>query len=120
MALALYLQALGVNDVAYECLGYFRVMNLIHPSDLSGWLETATKHLTDYEALQTLPTLQADAAAAGRTVGEYLYVLRRCAVAHADVRDPANPDERTDVRSLYAHQPIIRALAEAVAGELRP
>jgi hypothetical protein len=38
LALALYRQARGVNDVGYECLGYFRVMNLAHASDLRTWL----------------------------------------------------------------------------------
>ena len=38
-ALALYRQALGVNDVAYECLGYFRIMQITHPGNsLEAWL----------------------------------------------------------------------------------
>jgi hypothetical protein len=114
-AVALYRQALGVNDVAYECLGYFRIMQILHPgSSLEAWLEIAIPRLTDYEVRQRLPQLEANATAAGRTMGQYLYGLRRSALAHGDPDDPVNPDERADMRALHEHKPIIKALAELV------
>jgi hypothetical protein len=114
-ALALYRQALGVNDVGYECLGYFRIMQIVHPGQsLEAWLDAAVPNLTDYEAQQRLPRLAQDAAAANRGVGQYLYALRRSALAHGNPTDPVNPDERADTRLLHEHKPIIRALAELV------
>jgi len=114
-ALALYRQALGVNDVGYECLGYFRIMQIAHPGDsLVAWLDGAVPRLTDYEAKQRLPRLAEGAASANRTVAQYLYGLRRSALAHGNPSDPVNPDERADIRLLHEHKPVIRALAELV------
>jgi hypothetical protein len=119
-ALALYRQALGVNDVGYECLGYFRIMQIVHSgSSLEAWLDAAVSRLTDHEAQQRLPRLAEDAAASSRTVGQYLYGLRRSALAHGNPTDPVDPDERADTRFLHEHKPVIRALAELViVGEL--
>jgi hypothetical protein len=72
LALALYRQALGVNDVGYECLGYFRIMQVVYPGKLlEAWLDAAVPTLTDYEAQQRLPRLAQDAAAANRSMGKY-------------------------------------------------
>jgi hypothetical protein len=90
-------------------------MQIVHPrKSLEAWLDSAVPRLTDYEAQQRLPRLSEDAAAANRTVGQYLYGLRRSALAHGNPIDPINPDERADTRLLYEHRPVIRALAELV------
>lgn len=115
LALALYRQALGVDDVGYECLGYFRIMQIVHPGrSLEAWVDAAVPKLTDHHARERLPRLVEDAAAASRSIGQYLYVLRRSALAHGNPTDPINPDERADIRLLHEHQPVIRALAELV------
>jgi len=111
VALALYREALSVDNTPYEFLGYFKVINICYHTgkDQKDWINRTLPLLTDKRARQRI----AELTASERDIGAYLYASGRCAVAHASlgscVVDPDNPE---DVLRLSADMPVARALAE--------
>ncbi len=117
LALALYREALGNNSVAYQFLGFFKIVNILHATRTPqiDWINQTLPKLTDYRAKEKLAQL----AAKTPDVGEYLFVSGRCAVAHAFSTPVVNPDDPQDRRRLSESLPVIRALAEfAIEHEL--
>lgn len=117
LALALYREALSVNVVPYQFLGFFKVINVLHGSgsEQRQWINSNLPGITDQQAKKRLAELHRECA----DIGEYLYASGRCAVAHAFSTPVINPDKPEDVRRLAADVPVIRALAEyAIAREL--
>jgi len=111
LALALYREAIGVRNVSYEFLDYFRILNIGRPnSDKQiSWINTTLPDLTDHRALERLSALQKGGM---DKVGEYLYGSGRCAVAHAAGEPIIDPDGGDNYVRLQRDLPIARALAE--------
>ncbi len=110
IALALYREAISVENTPYEFLGYFKIINVCYPSgrDQITWINNTLPQLTDNRAkdrISELSTSQND-------IGDYLYHSGRCAVAHACTSPVVDPDNPHDVFRLSADMPVARALAE--------
>ncbi len=110
IALALYREAVSVQNTPYEFLGYFKIINVCYSTgrDQITWINNTIPHLTDKKAndrISELPTPAND-------IGDYLYRSGRCAVAHASTSPVVDPDNPKDVFRLSADMPVARALAE--------
>lgn len=110
LALALYREALSVNSVAYQFLGFAKVLNILYATgkDQIEWINKNVDLIADHRAKERLAELRKSDA----DVGDYLYTSGRCAIAHAysmPVVDPEDPDEN---RRLSRDLPLIQALAE--------
>lgn len=115
MALAFYREGLSLNHVAYQCLSFFKILNLVIGdgkkqiawinSNIEKARERGRYDLADWERKVGLNTSQ-------QTAGQYLFVSNRCAIAHAQVGPVVDPDNPEDYRRLHQDLPIIQALAE--------
>ena len=110
IALALYREALSVENVPYEFLGYFKIINVVLAAgkDQITWINNTIPHITGQRALTRISAL----ANSQSDIGEYLYVSGRCAVAHASTTPVVDPDNPADLSRLSADMPVARALAE--------
>lgn len=109
LALAFYREALAVNSVAYQFLGFFKILNIVHSTwkAQADWINATLDKLTDFQALERLKALKAEQT----DIGQYLYVSGRCAVAHAFNEPLVNPEDPEDTVRLSRDLPLIRALA---------
>ncbi len=110
LALALYREAQSINSTPYAFLGYFKILNILHPNGASQkkWINDNIDKITDYAAVQAIDQLKV----AYQDLGDHLYRSGRCAVAHAYSGTIINPDSRDDTERLQKELPIIRELAE--------
>jgi hypothetical protein len=110
LALSLYREALGLDSVAYQVLGFFKILNITcKNSDLQQkWIAAALPHLVGTEVLERIREL----ATSQPNIPKYLYHSCRCAVAHASANPLVDPDAVTDDHRLRQDLPLIRALAE--------
>jgi hypothetical protein len=110
LCLALYREALGLNNPAYSFLAFFKIINVLHktgPKQIA-WINAALPQLTDHTALSCLKELRQKQPDLGR----YLYESGRCAVAHAYAQPIADPDDPAETERLQSELPIVRAVAE--------
>jgi hypothetical protein len=110
LVLALYREALSVNLVPYKFLGFFKIINAIHkkgPKQVE-WIDGHLDKITARQAVDRLHAIQK----ACESVGEYLYVQGRCAVAHAFGDPIVNPDDPEHLQRLWLDLPVVQALAE--------
>lgn len=110
LAVALYREAMSVNSLPFQFLGFFKIINVLHksgPAQVSWIRETLPKLIDSHlqERLVALHESEPDAA-------QYLYESGRCAVAHAFADPLIDPDDLTDLRRLSADLHVVRALAE--------
>jgi hypothetical protein len=112
LALALFREALALDNIAYRFLGFFKIINVLHRtgSQQSSWINTTLPLLEAGEAQQRTLELQE----AGENVGAYLYASGRCAIAHAYNEPLVNPDNPRHRKRLYEDLPLLKALAEYV------
>jgi hypothetical protein len=110
LSLALYRAGLSLNDPAYQCLSFFRIMNIFAASGprQKAWISSALPLLKDGQATSRISEI----ATAHGDVADHLYHSNRCAVAHAGQGVTADPDDPTDIRRLVADLPLVQALAE--------
>lgn len=117
LALALYREAISVNLIPFQLLGFFKIINVIRntAADQKEWIRSALPEVHDADARKRLTHL----ADEHPDVASYLYTSGRCAVAHAFAKPVVNPDDPDDVRRLSADLPLLKALAEhAIEREL--
>jgi Methylamine utilization protein MauJ len=112
-ALAFYREAAGLQNISapYSFLGFAKVLNLtLGPSKKQvAWINAALPKLHKHyhfahQRLRELGLVTPD-------VGDYLYHLGRCAVAHANTLT-VNPDDAGDTFRIENDLPLMRALAE--------
>ncbi len=110
IALALYREALSVQNTPYQFLGYFKIINVCYPTtkDQIAWINNTLPQLTDKTAKDRISEL----TASQNDIGDYLYYSGRCAVAHASTSPVVDPDNPDDVFRLSADMGVARALAE--------
>jgi hypothetical protein len=110
LAVALYREALGVTSVAYQVLGFFKIINIVYSTSSAqkAWIKRTIPTLPGPSVNTRVQELQS----AGHDVPAYLYESCRCAVAHANASPVANPDLIEDDTRLQADLPVVRALAE--------
>lgn len=110
LALALYREALSINSIPFQFLGFFKIINMLHERgrEQTTWIRQALPHLTRPDVLDRLRVLNTEHS----DVANYLYESGRCAVAHAysdPIVDPENPD---DLSRLGRDLPVVKSLAE--------
>jgi hypothetical protein len=112
LCLALYREALCLNNPAYKFLAFFKIINVLHEKGAAQkkWITATLLNLTDHQAQARLAELMK----AQPNIAHYLYESGRCAVAHAYNQPIADPDEPEDTERLYADLPVIQALAECL------
>lgn len=110
LALALYREALSVNSVAYQFLGFAKVLNILYEKgkDQIAWINKNVDQVTDHRAKGRLAELRKQ----GVDVGDYLYTSGRCAIAHAYATPVVDPEDPEENRRLHRDLSLIQALAE--------
>lgn len=115
LALAFYREGLTLNSIAYQCLSFFKILNITlrRGKDQIAWINA---NIADARKRDTFGTHEWEKKAGfnstNETAGSYLYVSNRCAIAHA-YNDPLiNPDDPNDRRRLSNDMPIVKVLAE--------
>ena len=110
LALALYREALSVNSVAYQFLGFAKVLNILHEKgkEQIAWINKNVDLTSDHRAKERLVELRKQ----GLDIGDYLYTSGRCAIAHAYATPVVDPEDPEENRRLYRDLPLIQALAE--------
>lgn len=109
-ALAFYREGLSLNHVAYQCLSFFKILNIFLPTGVKqkAWINSHVADVSDHESKQRIAAIQQQHG----DVGEYLYSSGRCAIAHAGATPTADPEDPTDIRRLRDDLSLVRALAE--------
>lgn len=109
-ALAFYREGLALNHPAYQCLSFFKVLNIFLRGDRAQkeWINANVGQVSDHRAKARLSLLQAQEP----DVGHYLYGSNRCAVAHAGSEPTADPENPQDNKRLQDDLPLVQALAE--------
>lgn len=110
LALAFYREGLGLNHVAYQCLSFFKILNILRakPADQIAWINQTIPQISNWDAKQRISLLQQTE----NDLGGYLYGSNRCAVAHAGGQPTADPEDPKDLRRLQDDLPLVQALAE--------
>ncbi|MCW1410040.1 hypothetical protein OLZ32_17415 [Rhizobium sp. 1AS11] len=110
LALALYREGLGLNNPAYACLSFFKILNIFRDKgpDQIAWIDDTIPKIKDSRrARNRISSLQNS----NETPGKYLYGSNRCAVAHA-FGTTANPEDPADMRRMRQDLPVAQVLAE--------
>ena len=110
LVVALYREAMSVNSIPYQFLGFFKIINVLYKNGPAqkAWIKSTLPKLTSsflQDRLFALARTELD-------VAEYLYESGRCAVAHAFSDPLVDPDDLMDLRRLSADLEVVQALAE--------
>ena len=110
LAVALYREAMSVNSLPYQFLGFFKIINILYKSGpaQTAWINATLPKITLSFVRKRVTAL----AASELDVAQYLYESGRCAVAHAFSDPLVDPDDLTHLRRLSADLDVVRALAE--------
>jgi hypothetical protein len=110
LAIALYREACSLENVPYEFLGYFKVINICYPTAKAqkDWINKTLPLLSEKLARDRIAQL----APSAWNMGDYFYSSGRCAVAHASNGVIVDPDKPSDLFRLSDDMPVARALAE--------
>ncbi|MDR6668974.1 methylamine utilization protein MauJ [Rhizobium sp. 1399] len=110
LALGFYREGLGLNNLAYACLSFFKILNIFmqHGGDQVAWIDETIHKIKDNRRAKTRISFLQNA---GEKLGAYLYGSNRCAVAHA-FSNTANPENPADMRRMRQDLPVAQALAE--------
>lgn len=108
-ALAVFREALSLDNPAYRFLGLYKVLNIHFPSGTAqmNWINQNLSGLKESRSLERLQQL-----APKGDIGNYLFVQCRCAIAHAFDSDVVDPDTSEDARRLEEDIPLMKELAE--------
>lgn len=109
LALALYREALSVNSVRYQFLGFTNVLSItLTREGQKKWMNDHADEVSGHSAQSRVAALRA----AGTRIGDYLYSERRNAIAHAlGKKSAVNPDDPDHVERLREDVPLMQALA---------
>jgi hypothetical protein len=110
LAVALYREAMSVNSLPYQFLGFFKIINILHNSGPAQveWIKATLEKLTVGHVRERIAVLEKSEL----DVAKYLYESGRCAAAHAFSDPLVDPDNLKDLRRLSADLDVARALAE--------
>ena len=108
-ALAVFREALSLDNPSSRFLGLYKVLNIRFSSGViqKDWINQNLSSLKDSRSLDRLQQLAHET-----DIGAYLYHQGRCAVAHSFTSDVVDPDTSEDVRRLEDDLPLMRELAE--------
>jgi len=115
LALAFYREGLTLNSTAYQCLSFFKILNISfnNSKDQVAWIDANIEEAKQRDSFGTREwELKAGFNSTEKTAGKYLYVSNRCAIAHAYSNPLINPDDPKDRQRLANDLPMVKALAE--------
>jgi hypothetical protein len=110
LGLALYREALETSNPAYQVLGFFKIINILHGKGGAQikWLNDHLINISSRRGKDRLKELKTQE----KDIGSYLYTSGRCAVAHAFSEPVADPDDPQGYVRLSRDSDLIRELAE--------
>jgi len=110
LAMALYREALGLNSDAYQFLGFFKILNILHArgADHGRWINKTVDRLTEERARKRVEELRHSEP----DIGQYFWTSGRCAIAHAYAEPMVDPEDPDDLSRLQKDLPVVKALAE--------
>lgn len=110
LALGFYREALGLENLSYQFLGFFKIINVLHKTGPAQkmWINRSIDQLDDHLAKPRISELKGS----GLDIGQYLYESGRCAIAHAYAEPLVDPEDPEDTARLRKDLPVIKALAE--------
>ncbi|MDH6234210.1 hypothetical protein M2281_004824 [Mesorhizobium soli] len=115
LALAFYREGLTLNSVAYQCLSFFKILNITIDNWKAqrDWIDANIGEARKVDPLGTKDwENNAGFDPTKETAGHYLYVSNRCAIAHAASDPLIDPDDPDDRRRLENDVRMVKALAE--------
>ena len=115
LSLAFYREGLNLNSVAYQCLSFFKILNIAFSSwkDQVAWIDANIADARQRDAWRTRDWEEkAGFDPTKTTAGGHLYVSNPCAIAHAYADPLINPDDPVDRQRLENDLPMVKALAE--------
>jgi len=111
LALALYREGLNLRptSVPFSFLSFFKILNINHGKgrEQVAWINNNLLNIKYDPELARLAYLRKNVA----DVGNYMYELGRCAVAHAHAAPTSNPDDYSDRKRLENDLELIKKLA---------
>src|ERR1700674_1054091 len=109
-ALAFYREGLSLNHVAYQCLSFFKILNIFCPTGpkQTKWINDHIGDISNHRAKERISAIRSE----HKDIGDYLYSSGRCAIAHAGEMPTVDPEDPTDMRRLRDDLPLVQALAE--------
>lgn len=115
LALAFYREGLTLNSVAYQCLSFFKILNITFGKG-KGQIDWINANIGDARKREPFSTQDWERRAGFDpkvdSPGSYLYVSNRCAIAHANNDPLIDPDDPEDRQRLANDLPMVKALAE--------
>lgn len=110
-ALGFYREGLYLKHPAYQCLSFFKILNILFPQskDQIKWIDTKMEFITDHQAKLRIAQIQSS----GHNLGKYLYGHNRSAVAHAGGDPTFDPENPEDLQRFSEDLPLVKRLAEA-------
>ena len=121
-ALAFYREGLSIHLVAYAFLSFYKIINILHDGGArqKTWINANLAGATAKYRLGGSKERLQELQASGTNIGDYLYELGRCAVAHAGQGPTVDPEKPADLKRLTQDLPLIRALAaHAIEAEFK-
>lgn len=115
LSLAFYREGLTLNSIAYQCLSFFKILNIAFGSwkDQVAWIDANIEDARQRDAFRTREwEKKAGFDTTKETAGSYLYGSNRCAIAHAHADPLIDPDDPDDRQRLTNDLPMVKALAE--------
>lgn len=116
LALALYREALCLNCFPYKFLAFFKILNIRHETgqDIKSWINRNIAGCITDKSDKRLKELQCSDI----DIGNYLYEVGRCAIAHAYRKPLVNPDDEEHLVRIRSDIDLIQALAEKYINEM--
>ena len=111
LALALYREAVTLNSLPYEFLGYYKIISILHKdgsSEQKDYIISCCSEIKDDFTQEQIKELENT----GKDIVDYLYSACRCAIAHAHADPVIDPDDADQTWDLSKAIWIIRKIAE--------
>jgi len=118
-ALALYREGISSNSIAGQFLGCYKVINVVYnkSDDQIAWINDSISKLKTFGSLRRIEIIKGALNDKCKTIGDYLYVQGRCAVAHAFSEPVIDPDNPSDIIRLESDFDVIKELAQLIIEE---
>jgi len=124
LALALYREGRSIDNIPFEFLSYFKILNIfwkdkfesvngVRLNPLIEGIKQIIPKIEDEGAIKRISELTAN----GEEPAQYLYQSGRCAIAHAHSSPIVDPDDLSDLRRLSEDMYIVRSIAEYLIEE---
>ncbi|WP_027835646.1 methylamine utilization protein MauJ [Maritalea myrionectae] len=114
LALAIYREGQLLNIPAYQCLSYFRILNLAYGrgGKLKQWIRDHYEKVREYWPHRLHDWMPLNSPTPKQSIENYFISSNRCAVAHASDKEPTiNPNDLDDLQRMRHDLPFVKAMA---------